>query len=183
MKVVGLTGTIGAGKKVVRQFLLRKFNCYHVTLSDVIRGKIEKKRGSLNRKTLQDMGNELRQKYGTHILAKLAVEYLPRDKQLIVIDGIRNPGEVEWLRKSFAGNFVLIAVDAPAEKRFGFLSRRGESRDPKTWEEFVAMDERELGTNEPEWGLQVKKCLDQADFTLINDGTVKQLENKLNEIL
>lgn len=183
MKVVGLTGTIGSGKSSVKQILLQKFNCYHVTLADVIRAEIEKKRGRFNRKTMQDMGNELRRKYGNHILAKLAIEYLPRDKELIVIDGIRNPAEAEWLRRKFGSDFTLIAVDAPAELRLKFLLNRGEKRDPKTVEEFKAMDARDRGVGEPEWGQQVDKCLEIADYKIINDSTMEELERKVMEIM
>ena len=183
MKVIGITGTIGAGKNVIKQFLLRRYDCYHVTLSDVIRGELERKKPGFNRKTLQDMGNELRQKYGLGILAKMAIEYLPRDKELIIIDGIRNPGEVEFLRKKFGNDFVLIAVDAPQRKRFEHLQQRGDQKDPKTWEEFVAVDERDKGKGEPEYGQQVAKCLKLADVTLINDGSIEQLEQKVADFM
>jgi dephospho-CoA kinase len=183
MKVVGLTGTLGAGKGIVKQFLIKNFNCYHVILSGVIRGEIEKKRGNFGRKTMQDLGNELREKYGGHILAKLAIEYLPRDKEMIIVDGIRNPAEAEWLKKEFGDNFVLIAVDAPFEKRFKFLLSRSEKRDPKTEEEFKEMDLRDQGNGEPQTGQQVGKCVAMADYKVINDGTIQELENKVADVM
>lgn len=181
-RVVGITGTIGAGKKVVKKFLLSHYNCYHVTLSDVIRGEIEKKHGRFDRSMMQDMGNEMRQKYGGHILAKVGVEYLPRDKEMIVIDGIRNPEEIMWLKKEFGGKFVLIGIDAPAERRFEFATKRGEQRDPKSENEFKSMDSRDQGQGEPEFGQQVKKCLEMADYQIVNEGSVQQLEAKIAEI-
>lgn len=182
-KVIGLTGTIGAGKKLVKEILLRSFNCYYVTLSEIIRGELEKKKGNFNRTSLQDMGNELRQKYGGHILAKLAVEYLPRDKELIIVDGIRNPAEAEWLRKNFGADFVWIGVDAPEKVRFERVQKRGSFRDPKTWEEFLVMDKRDKGEGEPEWGQQVAKCLEQVDYKIMNDCTIEELEKKVEEIM
>lgn len=181
--VVGLTGTMASGKETVTEALTHKFNCYTVTLSSVIRGELEKKRKKFDRKILQDMGNELRQKYGGGILSKLAVDYLPRDKELIVIDGIRNLGEIDYLKKVFGNKFVLIAVDAPQEIRWQRIQSRGRTTDPKTWEDFVALDERDRGLKEPLYGQQIDRCVERADFKIINDGNVEKLQEKVNEIM
>ncbi len=183
MKVVGLTGTLGSGKNTAKHFILRKFNCYHVTLSDMIRAEIEKKRGTLNRITLQDMGNEMRQKYGAHILALLAIEYLPRDKEMIIVDGIRNPGEIEYLKKKFGGNFKLIAIDAQTEVRFERTKRRAGPKDLATLEEFVQLDKRDKGEGEPAHGQHVAACIGMADFKIENNDSPEQLEQKINEVM
>lgn len=181
VKVVGLTGTIGSGKDIVRQYLKKRFDCYYVKISDVIRTELQKKKGNLNRKTLQDLGDELRKNYGTHILAKLAIDYLQRDKKLIVIDGIRNPGEIDYLRKTFGKDFILVATDALPELRFDNLKKRARADDPTTWEEFLEADTRDQGTDEPEWGQQTKKCIEQADFIIRNDGSLEDFQRKIDE--
>ena len=183
MKVVGLTGTLGSGKNTVKHFILRKFNCYHVTLSDIIRAEIEKKRGMLNRLTLQDIGNNMRKKYGNHILALLAIEYLPRDKEMIIVDGIRNPGEAEYLKKKFGGDFKLIAIDAQTETRFERIKRRNDSKDPTTLEEFIELDKRDKGDGEPAHGQQVAACIRMADFKIENNGVPAQLEQETDEVM
>lgn len=180
-KVIGLTGTIGSGKDVVREYLKKKFNCVHVKLSDVLRNEMEKKKGRLNRETLQDSGDEMRKKYGSHILAKVATDYLSRNKELIIIDGIRNPGEIDFLKKTFGKDFILIATDASPEKRFENIKNRGRSDDPKTWEEFLAMDERDQGLGQPEYGQQTRKCMDRTDATIENNGSLEEFQAKINE--
>ncbi|MCX6820996.1 MAG: hypothetical protein NT016_03535 [Candidatus Aenigmarchaeota archaeon] len=181
--VIGLTGTIASGKDVVMQMLLKKYNCYHVTLSDVIRGELEKRKSSFTRATLQDMGNIMRQQYGPHILALLAVEYLPRDKELTVIDGIRNPGEVDYLKKKFGGKFFMVATDALRERRFELLQKRADPRDPRTFEEFVKVDDRDQGAGEPPYGQQVAECVKRADFRIQNDGDLAALEAKVDDVM
>jgi len=183
MKVIGLTGTIGAGKKTVKDIIQKKVSCYTVVLSDIIKVEIERRKGILDRSTLQNMGNELRKKYGSHILAMLAVEYMPKEKNFIVIDGIRNPGEVEYLKKKYGKDFKLLAVDANEKTRFERLIARGEKKDPKTWEEFLETDKRDRGFGEPPWGQQVGKCLEMADFTILNEGSLEELERKVEEIM
>ncbi len=183
MKVVAFTGTIGAGKNTVKQIVLKKYSCYHVTLSDVIRGEIEKKRGLLNRITLQDMGNEMRKMYGNHILAMLAIEYLPRDKEMIIMDGVRNPGEIEYLKKKFGDNFKMISIDAPIEVRFERVKDRSDARDPQDFEEFKKVNERDKGLNEPVYGQHVADCMRMADFTIENSGTLEELDAKVSQVM
>lgn len=182
MKVIGLTGTIACGKEKVKELIVRKFDSYQVSLSGAIRGEMERRSRDFSRKTLQDMGNELRQKYGTHILAKVSTEFMPRAKPVMVVDGIRNPGEAEYLRKTYKGDFILVAVDAPQELRFERVQKRNRPLDPKTWEEFVALDERDQGKDEPQYGQQVKKCIGMADIKIENDGDEAKLNAKLEEL-
>jgi len=183
MKVIGLTGTLGSGKSSVKQLILQKYNCYYVTLSDVIRGELEKKRGLLDRTALQDMGDEMRKKYGAHILAMLAIEYLPKVKEVTVIDGIRNPGEVEYLKNKFGKDFALIAVDAPVEVRFERTKARGDQKDPQTMEEFLELDKRDKGEGQPAYGQQVAACVAVADFKIDNSSAPEQLEQQVNEVM
>ncbi|MGC8812046.1 MAG: AAA family ATPase [Candidatus Aenigmatarchaeota archaeon] len=183
-KVIGITGTIASGKDTVKRILQARFNCYTVSLSSVIRAELEKKKNkNFSRKNMQDLGNELRKKYGSKILAMLAVEYLQKDKEVIIVDGIRNPGEIDFLRQKFKDKFVLIGVDAPPEIRFERIRKRNDSSDPKTWEEFLEIDKRDQGENEPEYGQRTKDCLKKADFLIVNDSSLEDLENKVNEII
>lgn len=178
--VVGITGTIGSGKEVVKEVLMKNFNCYSVSLSSVIQAQAKVK---VDRKILQDLGNELRRKYGNFILAKLATDYLQRDKEMIIIEGIRNPGEVDYLKKTFREKFFLIAVDAPRELRWERIKARGREGDPKTWEEFIEVDERDQGFGEPLYGQRVRECIQMANIILTNDGTKEDLEKKIDEVL
>jgi dephospho-CoA kinase len=183
MKVIGLTGTMGSGKNSVKEIILHRYSCYHVALSDVIRGEIEKKKGMMSRTLLQDMGNEMRQKYGPHILALLAIEYLPRDKDITIVDGIRNPAEIDYLKKKFGSNFVMIAVDASDEVRFERIKGRNESKDPKNLDEFRVQDARDKGMSEPPYGQRVADCVARADFKVDNNGTREQLELQVAGLL
>ncbi|MEM7825944.1 MAG: hypothetical protein QW412_03775, partial [Candidatus Aenigmatarchaeota archaeon] len=61
--------------------------------------------------------------------------------------------------------------------------KRKESFDPKSWEEFLEIDKKDQGENEPEYGQRTRDCIKKADFLVINDGSLEELEKKINEII
>lgn len=184
MKVIGLTGTIGSGKEIVREIIEKNMNAYSVVLSSLLKEDALKKQGiNITRETRQNLGNELRKQYGNEILAKIAVSFMQNNKDFLIIDGIRNPGEADFLKTKFGVDFRLIAVDAPQQIRYDRISQRKREGDPQTWEEFIKLDERDQGKDEPEYGQQVKKCIEMADIYIENAGNLQELENKVVEII
>jgi dephospho-CoA kinase len=185
MKIIGITGTLASGKTSVKDFFLSRFpSSYFISLSDIIEEELLKEGKELKRENFIEKGNELRKRYGDQILVEVVTLTLPEkiEKQFLIIDGIRNPGEVEFLRKKFGKDFVLIAVDAPREIRFRRLLERKKEEDPKTFEEFLEIDETDLGKNQPEYGQNVEECLKLSDYLIINDGSINELNKKLEEI-
>lgn len=184
MKIIGLTGTIGSGKDIVREILEKKFDTVSVRLSDLLDTNELKKKGiKITRDIQQNLGNELRKKYGAHVLAKLAIDFMKKNTDIKVIDGIRNPGEVDFLRQQFGDDFKLIAIDASQQIRFERIVKRNRDIDPKIWEEFVATDERDQGKDQPEYGQQVRKCIEMADVVLQNDGSLEEFQKKVEDVI
>ena len=177
--IVGLTGTKAGGKGEVAKILIEKGFLYS-SLSDIVREEAAK-RGMVNYTItdLQNIGNELRQKEGLGVLAKRVLEKTEAGKNY-VIDGIRNLGEIEELKKR---NAVIIAVDAPKEKRFEFLIKRARQSDPKTRDDFEKMEARDLGLGEENFGQQVSKCMEKADYKIYNDSSLEELKKKILEII
>jgi len=184
MKVIGLTGTIGSGKDIVREMLEKKLDTVSVRLSDLLETSALKKMGiKVTREMQQNLGDDLRQKYGTHVLAKIAIDFMKKNNDVKVIDGIRNSGEVDFLRQQFGDDFKLIAIDAPQQVRFERIVKRKRPIDPKTWEEFIVADERDQGKDQPEYGQQVRKCIEMADLIIQNDGSMEEFKRKVEDAI
>lgn len=176
---VGLTGQLASGKGVVAEILEKEWGFSYYSLSHRVR-EVAEARKIINiwREILQDIGDEMRQKFGGDILAKLTAGLaFVHGNDWVVIDSIRNPAEVEFLKKH--PHFVLIGVTAPREKRFIWMCERKRPSDPTTWEEFVAIDTRDLGVGEGALGQQVGKCLKMADIIITNDGSLKELRRSI----
>ena len=173
-RLIGLTGTNGSGKGEAAAYYKKKGYAYF-SLSDVIRDALRNDGKEDTRDNLIEKGNELRNKYGPDILARLAMEKV---EGKTVIDSIRNPSEVEYLRKE--KEFILLAIDAPVELRYERVKRRGRQESASTLEEFIKKEKEEMTDSEK--GQQLHSCMKMADFIIMNDGTLEDLHLKLEEI-
>ncbi|MCX8158786.1 MAG: AAA family ATPase [Candidatus Pacearchaeota archaeon] len=177
--IIGIVGPIASGKDVVADILEKK-GFIKLNLSSEVREEARARGIEINRKNLQDLGNEMRKKYGGGYWADRILKKMQIGKNY-VISGIRNPEEI--LRFKLAGDFILIGVDAPDTKRFEWIKRRNKDSDPKTLEEIKAMDARDFGINEESYGQQVGKCMEFVEYKIINDGTLEELKEKVEDLL
>jgi len=180
---VGVVGQIAVGKGVLVEYLTKKLGFVSFSLSSILHQELKKKNiNEFTRKTLQDMGDQLRKRYGDDVLARRAIEVLKKEKENhVVIEGIRNPGEIEFLKKNPA--FVLIGVKANRELRFKRLLNRAKPWDPRTFSDFVKIDRRDLGVGQNKSGQQVGKCLAYCDYVLTNNKDKKDFERKVKELM
>ena len=175
--IIGLTGRIASGKGVVAEFLKSKFE--YTTTSSVIRAEAEKFGILDTRGNLQDLGNKVRKEEGGGAWMKRLIQYVDLTKGYVV-DGIRNPGEIEELRN--LSSFYLIAVDAPRKLRYRRFIERDKEGDRLDWESFLKADERDFGINEPSYGQQVMKCMKMADYLILNSGNLELFKRRIKKV-
>ena len=176
--IIGLTSFIGAGKTTVCDYLVEKGFVFY-SLSDILREEVKSRGQGITRERLQKVGNELRKKYGSAVLAKRILEKLEQGKDY-VIDSIRNPAEIEELRKR--KDFALVFVDAPIKLRFDRTKARKRESDPMTLEDFKKAEQRELESKDSA-NQQLLKCREMADFVVHNDSTLENLYKKIDELI
>lgn len=174
-RLIGLTGTNGAGKGEAAAFFMNNGYTYF-SLSDLIREELQKKGQEVTRDNLIKMGNLMRERSSPDILARIVVKKI---KGKAVIDSIRNSKEIEFLKKQ--EGFVLLSLDAPGELRFSRVQKRGREESAANLQEFLAKEAQEI--SQAETGQQLLTCMKMADFTIWNDGTLKELYKKLEEFL
>ena len=101
--IIGVTGPIASGKSEVGK-ILKKLGFPKISLSNFVRDEAKKRGLEIERKVLQDLGNELREKYGVGVLAEMALKKMECEDYWVV-EGIRNKGEVSVFRKK---DFILM---------------------------------------------------------------------------
>lgn len=177
--LIGVTGTHASGKDSVSDYLKEK-GFFHFSLSDAIRAECDKRGLPKDRDTLRDMGNELREKQGASVLAKLAVEALEKTgAQNAVITSVRNPEEVKFLKKQ--PGFIFLAVDAPIKLRYERAKSRHRESDFIDFETFKKQEALEVAGGPGKQNLG--EVMAMADHITINDSTIENLRKKINKIL
>jgi dephospho-CoA kinase len=79
----------------------------------------------------------------------------------VVLDGVRSPAEVEYLRE--IGPARVLAIHASPQRRFERLRLRGRPDDPSSPEELAARDRTELA-------LGAGEVIALADGMIVNEG-------------
>lgn len=180
-RIIGIVGPIASGKGVLIT-ILQKQGYHRVSLSDVIREKTQEWGMEMTRKNLQEVGDSLRKKFGNSILAEMVSSKIQKNTaEKFVVDAIRNPAEVTYLKKEF--NAYIIGITAPARKRFELMQQRNKAYDPKTWEEFKIAEERDRGVGQENYGQQVEQSLAMADIIMENNGTLEDFEQNAGYFL
>ena len=179
--VIGLTGPIAGGKGAVGDYLKEK-GFFYTSTSDRVREELARKKEEITRDNLQKMADQMRRNYGPEVLARRSWKVIEKERcSYAIIDSIRGEAEVDFLKTK--SNFYLLGITAPRALRFQRLLKRQRESDPQNWKDFLEIDRRDFKSGSGKFGRNLKNCLKKADYVLINKGTIKELEAKVEEIL
>lgn len=191
-RFVGVTGLPGAGKgafvDLLRPLLTEQgIATRYYSLSDELRAEARRRGLAVERPILRSIANELRLEHGGGVLALLVsrklrdeLRQLPKIENLVVIvDAIRNPEEVQVLRRELEPRFTLVGVEAPLEVLVNRIASRARFDEP---DEFVQQREAarkmilgESGKDEPAHGHNIAECVAEADWRVDNSGSLQDL--------
>jgi dephospho-CoA kinase len=176
--VVGLTGTNGAGKTSGADYL-KELGFRYLSLSDEIRLELAVRNEPPTRENLTRVGNELRARWGSAVLAQRVLARLAETGDY-VIDSIRNPSEVAALKQ--LPGFLLLHFDAPLEVRYRRAVERGDERAPLSFEEFAEQEDREMESPD-QTTQQLRSTFRLADETVLNAGSLDELKQQLDRLI
>ncbi|HUQ30035.1 MAG TPA: AAA family ATPase [Candidatus Paceibacterota bacterium] len=177
--IIGITGTIGAGKGEVVRYLVDSKNFAHFSVRDLLTEEIKKRRFPMTRDSMRLVANEIRKtRNPSYIIESLYGRAAASGKDAVV-ESVRALAEADFLKSKGA---TLLAVDADRRLRYDRIVSRGSSTDKVDFDTWVAQEERELAATDP-WDMNVLGVMGKADHRMYNNGTLEELHGRIDEML
>ena len=180
MITIGITGTLGAGKGTIVEYLQKEKGFSHYSVRAFLTDEIKRRGLEVNRDTMTLVGNDLRAQHSPSWIIEQLYQQAQSSGKNCIIESIRTPGEVDALRSK--PNFYLFAVDADPRVRYDRAVLRGSETDHIDYDTFLANEQREMDNDDPN-KQNLKFCIDNADYRFDNGGTIEQLNEQVEQVL
>jgi dephospho-CoA kinase len=180
MLIIGITGTLGAGKGTIVEYLVKEKGLVHFSVRGFISEEIVRRGLPVNRDSMVLVANDLRARHSPSYIVDQLYEKALLSSNNCVIESIRTPGEIDSLRKK--GNFELFAVDAKPEKRFERIVERNSETDRISFLTFIENEQREMNSDDPN-KQNLKKCIELADYVFENNKSIADLQQKVEVVI
>jgi len=176
--IIGITGTIGAGKGTVVEYLIEK-GFEHYSVRALLTEEIKNRGWPVTRDNMFIVANDFRAISPGYVVETLLSRARDAGKNCVV-ESIRSIGEVKTLRTY--PNTILLAVDAKPELRYERVLARKSVTDNLSYERFLEEEARESQSEDPNIG-NLPKCITLADHIIFNNEDREDLYKKVEEIL
>ena len=180
MKIIGITGTIGAGKGTIVDYLVTHYGYKHYSVRNFLIEEAQKQNLPLNRNTYVQIANKLREEHSPSFIIDELYKEAAINGNDAIIESIRTEGEIDSLRKE--ENFILWAVDADPKIRYARIVARQSETDKISYETFLADEQREMDAEDPT-KQNLAACIRSADVVFLNNGNYKELYGQIEENL
>ncbi len=177
--IIGITGTLGAGKGTLVEFLVKDYGFKHFSVRDFLIEEINRRGMPVTRDSMVIVGNDLRQNFGPDFIVQSLYSKAQATGGNAIIESIRAVKEAETI-KALGG--VIFAVDAEPKLRFDRIIKRGTVTDNITFEKFIEDEAKEM-TSVDDTKQNIRGVMNMADYTFINDGDIEAFQDHVRKVL
>ncbi|MCK4907873.1 MAG: AAA family ATPase [Spirochaetes bacterium] len=178
--IIGITGTLGAGKGTIVDYLVNNRGFKHYSVRGFLTAELEKMNHLVNRDTMTDLANTLRAENTPSYIIEQLYKQAEAAGGDSIIESIRAVGEVAALKEK--PDFYLFAIDCDIKQRYNRIQKRMSSTDNVTFEVFEESELREMSSEDPN-KQNLSKCISMSDYVFQNDGSIETLHNKIEKVL
>jgi len=171
-----IVGMAGSGKSSAARHLEKK-GWRVIRFGALTMRELESRHLPINEANEKTVREELREKHGMDTYAKLLLPAILESLSAgpTVIDGLYSWAEYKFLRGHFRDQMKVVAIYTTRSVRYARLSQRQER--PLSFEEAEQRDYAEIENVEKGGPIAM------ADYTVVNDGTEKELFRAVDKLL
>ncbi len=178
VKIIAVVGMSGSGKSVAVDYLTAK-GYPKVYFGGMIYKEMEKRGVERTPDSERDFREMIRETEGKDWVVRQVIEevkgLIAAGQKRIVLDGVYSWTEYKTLKHEFPGALTFLAVVVPKKLRYKRVAVRPER--PFNAEEIQERDRSEIEN------LEKGGPIAAADYYVLNDGTVLDMQNKIADIL
>jgi dephospho-CoA kinase len=178
-KVIAIIGEQAGGKGAAADIIRKHYGGSRLTISNILRRTLESLHLEATRKNLIDLALVLKKGFGKSVLMEAMLKEVEiEDADLVIVDGLRMPGDPDPFKREYDKDFKLIYITANQKIRYERSVGRGEKagESDASFEEFKANEAKETEKYISEVGKT-------ADFIIENNGNQEELEEKIKEVM
>jgi dephospho-CoA kinase len=178
MLLIGLTGTHGAGKGTVTNYLRRIHDFYCMSVSDFLAEEAVRRGLTPDRIARRNIANEYRATGPTGLM-EAVYRAIPPHEERVVLEPQYTIAEMDFIREKGG---IVIALDADRAVRYKRVHHRASAKDNVTFEDFCHAEDKEMGGSDPNTQ-NLRQTMALADALIHNNGSVEELEMIVKGIL
>lgn len=170
MKIIGLSGTNGAGKDTVAKVLRDEYGWLFADATQMLGDELTRRGLSHERINKAALSAEWRRESGMGVIVDKAVELFEQgDYPGVIVGSLRHPSEADCVHE-LGGTVVWVDADPRVRYERIISANRGRVEDRKTFDEFMAEQQREMTPTGDAATLNISAVKDRADMQLENNG-------------
>ena len=175
-KLVAVVGMPGCGKSEVVK-VLEEAGYLRVYFGDVVFDVMKEEGLEINEKNEQMTREKLREEHGMGVVAEKSIPKIEEKlkKGSVVVESMYSWEEYLTLKEKYGSRFFIIAVYASPKTRYERLGKRDYRG--LTPEDAQSRDYTQIANIHTGGPIAI------ADFTIINEGTLEELQKKTKEFI